>query len=264
MTCDERRGSTAMRRRLGDPIGVALLAGVLASCSGSSGAGATPTPSPRHQATDYSMNALFPAHPGDSWSYKVTAGVSAGTTQKLTVSGSHATADVNHVIMKSAVQSPGTLPITSDEFYDFHTNGEVNLTYGSLSGGRGGTATGSGASILIPSQSDINSGVSRPFTASLTLNDPRLGQAPVTISGTSHGTGETTVTEMHRTLHVSTVQVDFSLDLTVTVSGKPNSVHVAFSLKLWLVQGVGMVRSEMTSTPGSGTTVTELQSTNLA
>ena len=212
---------------------------------------------------NFSSNELFPAHLGDSWEYKIHGAAGTQTLDtKFNVSGESAIAGGKAVTFHTVVTIPSSsTPITRDLQYQFLDDGTVKFDYGSLlSSSSGGSATGSATTAVIPSAQDIMAGTSKPFSNSATITEPNSTSIQVAVSGTAQGAGLESVSELGRSLNAQKVTIHLNETETIG-SGSP--IHLTFTLTMWLVKGIGIVKeslSNATSTVG----VVDLVATNLS
>jgi hypothetical protein len=237
-------------------VAVATTAAVVSACGGSAGSTSSGNGG---DSTNFSKNSLFPAHLGDYWEYKITGGAGTQTLDdKLTVTGESAIADGKAVTFHSVVTMPAQPAITTDLHYQFLNGGSVKFDFASLSST---SVTGTGTTAVIPSAADILSGTSKPFTSTATLTRPNSASIQTSVSGTSQGTGSESVTEVGRSLKARTVKIDLNLTESIG-SGSP--IHLSFTLKLWLVSNIGVVKESLSDQSGTVDAVVDLVATNLS
>lgn len=240
-----------------------VVTGVVASACGGFPSAPPSTPIPGSARHAYSRNPYFPADLGDTWTYRITSGPPSlvGTTETQSITGATPVADGIAVAVHTVVTSPQTPPVTVDAKYLFHPDGTVRLDLGTISvQGVGGTITATGQSsgaIVIPTAAQIRAGTPVSGRDTFTIALPS-GSQTATLEETARGVGTVSVHEAGRDLSAAKLH----LDLTISVSAAGKPVTVPLTVDLYLAPGVGMVREEVSSGPGSGEVV-ELVSSNL-
>jgi hypothetical protein len=195
-----------------------------ASSSGASGSGGTSS-----AGTTY-----FPAAVGNTWVYQTTiSGVSHGTiTNKITAVTP--VAGGNKVTMQS-LTSTGAAPTVS---YIFHSDGSISVPFTQF----GGTAIKvTSGSIIWPSAAELSSGQVHHAVLSMDVNLP--GHVThVAAQVTVQGKGTETVTVPAGTYQAQVIDQ--------TISEKVVGVAITLTIRTWVANGVGPVKSELVSQAG--------------
>jgi hypothetical protein len=168
-----------------------------------------------------SHNPLFPAAPGNTWTYRTSSGNLTQTVQSATPAAGGAN------VVLSSTTSAGNVTNT----FLFTDAGQITA---SQFAGSGTTGSTSGVLFTIPSKDDIVAGMSFSNTGTIDLTGSGGGSYPFT--STSKGAGTESVTVPAGTFNA----YKLSLTITVTIPQSPTPTSVNETIDL--VENVGIVR----------------------
>lgn len=253
-------------------LGILMIMALLAACggsgspaapadpgSGSSGSGST-TPTeeaaaPAEPAGSVCPNDYYPIVDGASWSF-------AGSSDFGPVNW---TTTINGVSSSGFSMTQSFPDLTTQQQWSCDPEGIQALDYGggpsaSLQASGGTTAvyeTTGVTGVTFPTHIAAGDTWSQTFNIDgvLTTGDGEESTASGTISQSYSAIGTETVSVPAGSFEAMKIQVDTSFDLTVVVQGITAPVSSGFSETVWLVEGVGWVRSV-----GEYGTTVELQS----